>query len=201
MTDLSIWDSDYVINASSLSDQWDETTILSTMIEAADWAIVHNELTPIHQYKDNPLYWRGRQKQYRSNPVNQEKIRVRSQNRRTRVLSLPSTLTSKQWKYALDYFEYKCAVCGKASDFWTVLAQDHWVAIINGGGTTADNIIPLCHPKHDAPVGELYCNSSKKGSSPDEWLLKRFGKRKAAEVLKRVNEYFGKVRAIQRSNQ
>jgi hypothetical protein len=198
MTESSIWDSQIVINACSHVYEWDEQTITDGMTEAADWAVIHNPgyqimFRHIGLYASDPAYFRAAQKRYRHKPEYRNKIRTRSQNRRTRVRELPNTLTNDQWEHTLEYFGYKCAVCGKPADFWTVLAQDHWVAVTNGGGTIAKNIVPLCHPKHDAPIGESYCNSSKGTSDPYEWLEKRYGKRKALSILKRIETYFETV--------
>jgi len=57
-----------------------------------------------------------------------------------------------------------------------------------GGGTTADNIVPLCS-------GEDGCNNSKHNAMPEVWLVLKFGKRKARVILQRILEYFELVKA------
>lgn len=110
--------------------------------------------------------------------------RVSHNNHRAKKLSLPATLTLKQWKDTLDYFKGCCAVCGRPSGFWHTLAQDHWIPISspNCPGTVAANMIPLCH-------GDGGCNNSKKDKLPIEWLIGKFGKRKGMQIFNRIQAY------------
>jgi len=50
----------------------------------------------------------------------------------------------------------------------------------------------LCH-------GIGGCNNSKNKKDPEIWLIKRFGTRKAATLLKRIAAYFAIVRQRQGS--
>lgn len=54
-------------------------------------------------------------------------------------------------------------------------------------GTIPGNMVPLCH-------GMFGCNNSKADKDPEIWLIKRYGKRKATIILKRINVYFDIVR-------
>jgi hypothetical protein len=48
-------------------------------------------------------------------------------------------------------------------------------------------MIPLCH-------GERGCNNLKNARMPAEWLIERFGKRKAKAILDRIEVFFQVVR-------
>lgn len=114
-------------------------------------------------------------------------------NRRARERLLPHTLTKVQWNACLGYFNHCCAACGRQlRDLFNTHteAADHWIPLNHTDcpGTVADNIIPLCH-------GQGGCNNSKCDLLPEEWLVRKFGKRKAAHVLARVNAYFEWVRS------
>lgn len=97
---------------------------------------------------------------------------------------LPSDLTAAQWLAALEYFNGRCAVCGRPlNGLFHKAAQDHWIPITKGGGTTVSNIIPLCH-------GLGGCNNSKQNRDATEWLIDRFGEGDAKEILQRIKAYF-----------
>lgn len=123
-------------------------------------------------------------------------LRIRKQKvvsvnkRRARKRELIADLTEQQWKDCLAYWDNRCAVCGNAADMWRFLAQDHWIPVKLKGGTTATNIVPLCHSQKGDPAGVPSCNISKGYKDPIEWLIKRFGKQKAQEIANRINTYF-----------
>lgn len=110
--------------------------------------------------------------------------------RRTRIRALAHDFTAADWEHALNYFDHSCAVCGKREDFWTVLAADHWLPVVKGGGTTKQNIVPLCHARKGVPAGEPCCNHAKAAKDPEAWLIARFGKRKAKLIAARIQTYF-----------
>lgn len=112
-----------------------------------------------------------------------EAKRLHVRRRRARKRDLPDTLTPEQWQQALDYFGGCCAVCGRSPGLWHTIAADHWIPLSKGGGTTADNIVPLCH-------GQGGCNNSKHSKDAYAWLLSIFGKRKAKKALTRIEAYF-----------
>jgi 5-methylcytosine-specific restriction endonuclease McrA len=68
-----------------------------------------------------------------------EQWRVKAQNVRAEVKGVQSDLTIKQWLSILERFDYKCVYCG--GDFEEL---EHIISISDGGGTTADNVIPSC---------------------------------------------------------
>lgn len=112
---------------------------------------------------------------------------VRQHRRRARQLALPNTLTIQQWNTCLEYFEYKCAVCGRSETNKLKLAADHWIALSdvreNNPGTVAANIIPLCH-------GESGCNNSKLNRDVEEWLQLKYSNDEVKIILKRIKDYF-----------
>lgn len=80
--------------------------------------------------------------------LNKDKKRETRQRRRARKHSLESTLTFAEWQKIVDDHFGRCCYCGAKSDS---LTQDHVVPVSNGGGYTAENIVPACSR----------CNSSK----------------------------------------
>lgn len=134
----------------------------------------------------NPDYTRS----YRI--LSPEAGRLAKQRRRARKLSLPDTFTPADWQYALDAFGGCCAVCGRPPGLWHTLAADHWVPLSKGGGTTPDNIVPLCHSLRD---GEGSCNPSKHGRDALEWLMEKYGPRKGRAIFKRIQAWLDSRRA------
>ncbi|MEP7288112.1 MAG: hypothetical protein ABI947_20345 [Chloroflexota bacterium] len=102
-----------------------------------------------------------------------------------RKRELPNTFTSQDWQRALEYWDYKCAVCERPRGLWHTLAQDHWIPLTNPlcPGTNATNILPLCH-------GTDGCNNSKGKLLPEVWLHKKLGKRRAVRKLEEIQTYF-----------
>lgn len=124
--------------------------------------------------------------------ANRERYRIHQSNRNARKRSLPDGFTLEQQAFALEYFGNVCAVCRRPFyDLFSerVLALDHWVPLSSDDcpGTTATNMIPLCH-------GIDGCNNSKGSRDPEKWLISRFGKRKTREILQRIEAYFEAVR-------
>ena len=66
-------------------------------------------------------------------------------------------------------------------------AADHWIPLTYEGkdnpGTVATNVLPACH-------GVGGCNNKKHNAMPVEWLEKEYGKRKAHQILDRIEKYF-----------
>lgn len=139
------------------------------------------------QYKkENPERRREISKAYRDK--NPEYYRMKTRNRRARKRELLSDFTIEEWRRCLDYFHHCCAACGRplVDLFGERTAHaDHWIAITNPQcpGTTATNIVPLCG-------GLDGCNGSKSDIDAQEWLIRKFGKRQARTILKRIATYF-----------
>lgn len=86
---------------------------------------------------------------------NRVRLRVNENKRRARKASLPDTLTNKDTDSILTHFDNKCALCDSPAE-----ALDHFIPLATGrGGTTKENIIPLCSAM----------NSSKHAKNPFEW--------------------------------
>jgi len=114
---------------------------------------------------------------------------LESATRAELISILPNTLTDAEWQNALNYFNGCCAVCGRQlNDMFGQFraAKDHWIPLQHGKdnpGTVVKNIVPLCH-------GVGGCNNRKYISMPNEWLKRKFGRRKAKQIAARVQAYF-----------
>ena len=121
--------------------------------------------------------------------ANPEICKASAQRYEARKRELPATLTAQEWQYAVDYFHGCCAVCGRPlKDLFAThtAAADHWLPLSKGGGTTAGNIVPLCHGKDG-------CNNRKNNVLPEAWLVRQFGKREAKKILVRIQTYFASI--------
>ena len=113
-----------------------------------------------------------------------------SRVRRVRLMNVESGFTYDEWVRCLEYFDYKCAVCGRTADLWIRIVTDHWYPVAKGGADVATNIIPLCQEKGGCPTGQPCCNSNKSAKDPIIWLNTFVGKHKARKILARINAYF-----------
>jgi len=161
--------------------------------------------------KNNPQKYRGYQQTRRKKDggaslraavarwqkANPERAIYQSQVRRARHRSLPHTFTIHQWEQCLEYWGHSCAICGKSPDFWTTLAQGHWIALsdprADNPGTVAHNVIPICHTKPNGALGMPSCNNSMQAKDPIEWLNTKYGKRQSTAILERIYAYFALV--------
>jgi 5-methylcytosine-specific restriction endonuclease McrA len=121
---------------------------------------------------------------------NPERHRISERRRKARKRSLPDTFTVEQWFTCLEYFNHCCAVCGcQLRDLFGDVEPhaDHWIPISYKGddnpGTVAENMVCLCKE----------CNKSKTNKPPEQWLIEKFGRAKAKQILSRINEYFNHV--------
>ena len=96
-------------------------------------------------YQENREIHSLRHREYVNN--NRQRINVLCQRRRAIKTQLPATLTIEQWENAKNYFNNKCAYCGKELP----LTQDHLIPLSKYGSYTHNNIIPAC----------ISCNCSK----------------------------------------
>ncbi|MGE7614774.1 HNH endonuclease [Paenibacillus sp. NPDC101420] len=106
-------------------------------------------------------------KEYKSK--NKDVIVRQRQRRKSLKRQLPATLNIKQWRSALEYFDYKCCYCGQKSP----LTQDHFIPLSKGGEYTRNNIIPACG----------ICNSSKGSKDFFEWYQDQTFYSKEREIL------------------
>lgn len=95
-----------------------------------------------------------------------------SHRRRSRIKKLEATLTQEQWEFIKNYFNRRCAYCGKELP----LTQDHFIPVANDGEYTHNNIIPACKS----------CNSSKHTKDFFEWYPRQkfYSKKREAKILK-----------------
>lgn len=126
---------------------------------------------------------------------NKSTLIIQKHNYRARKRNLPDTLTTEQVQSMLEYFNHSCAICGQPFDMFTKVEFDHWIPISSPDctGTIATNIIPLCGNRHGFK-GYTGCNQSKSNRDAETWLIEKFNKRKANNILKRINDYFESVK-------
>lgn len=100
------------------------------------------------------------------------KRRCASQRRKARKLGLSATFAYKQWIECKEYFNNRCAYCGKEDS----LAQEHFIASANGGGYEKSNIVPSC----------MMCNSHKRDLDFFEWYSQQefYSKEREQKILK-----------------
>lgn len=117
--------------------------------------------------------------------ANPESVKTYVRRRLARKAGLPDTFTAADWSRSLEYFDHRCAVCNRPPGLWHTLAADHWIPLSapECHGTVISNMIPLCH-------GVGGCNNSKSDLNAHEWLISKFGKRKAIQIEKRIQSYF-----------
>jgi hypothetical protein len=172
------WCNDHREQKREIDKKWYRENIEFARGQRTAWRKKHNE-----RHKSMIRRW------FHSHP---EQSRIHTHKRRARVRSLPNALTPQQWQHAINHFNGCCAVCGRqANDLFAThsLSMDHWIPISNVDcpGTVAWNIVPLCH-------GQDGCNNSKNDRPAMVWLIEKFGKRKASEVMRRILEYLESVK-------
>lgn len=133
----------------------------------------------------------SQRKKYLKSGAYKESRRLAGMKRRAREKALPVAFTHIQWKECLAYWNYCCAVCGhQLSDLFGYIKvhADHWIPLSapDCPGTIVTNMICLCND----------CNERKIYKMPDEWLIERYGKRRAHEILKRIQKYFDSLKSV-----
>lgn len=115
--------------------------------------------------------------------------------RMARKRELPARFNIKDWRRCLDYWNGCCAYCGNPPGLWHVMAIEHFVPLSNPNcpGTIPENILPACHAKKGGSGG---CNNTKIGRDTEQWLIEKFGKRKAQKILARIHVYFDYVKEL-----
>lgn len=116
---------------------------------------------------------------------NPERYRAIWHRYMARKRNLPDTFTGQDWLDCLEYFNYTCAVCGsQLRDLFGNVEPhaDHWIPLASElcTGTIPQNMVCLCNS----------CNTSKNAKLPQAWLEEKYDKRKAKEILNRVQAYF-----------
>lgn len=131
---------------------------------------------------DNPEIIRAYQRAHRLENT------IRESRRNARKRELPNTFTPQEWCKCLEYWHYRCAVCGhQLRDLFGEVEPhaDHWIPLIDPKcpGTVATNMICLCN----------HCNSQKSDTPAAVWIKRKFSKRKAKDVLMRIDTYFASI--------
>jgi 5-methylcytosine-specific restriction endonuclease McrA len=177
-----IWNAAHADEMKAYFAQYYQDNKESRDAQSKAWKLAHPErVKEIHDacIARNP----ERRRQSANEWVKSEKGRLARLRRRARVQALPDTLTPEQWAECLDYWNYSCAVCGKADK----IHADHYIPLADPKcpGTVANNIIPLCKS----------CNSSKCDRLPDEWILRKVGIQ-GQILLERIEEYFEHIAIV-----
>jgi len=120
--------------------------------------------------EENKEHYENYQKEYRKN--NRDKCNIGTQKYRANKRKLECTLTSRQWEHTKQYFNNKCAYCGKTKP----LEREHFIAMSKLGEFTNNNVICACKS----------CNSSKCDKNFFEWYPthKSYNKSREAKILK-----------------
>lgn len=143
-----------------------------------EWYLQYNR----QYYQNNKERESLRKKQWHAS--HPENGRLNEQKRRLRKRNLIHQFSIEQWQFCLDYWNYKCAICGREDN----LHADHWIPISSSScpGTIIDNIIVLC----------ISCNSSKHNKNPVEWLFEKLDDHEARLMLNEIEAYFEYARAF-----
>lgn len=107
-------------------------------------------------YAENIQYAKEMHRRYYKN--NREKFDNNKKIHRSRKKEAPTGLTVADWRKAVEFFDNKCAYCGKTTDY---LHREHFIPLSKKGGYTKDNIVPACKS----------CNSKKWSLDPLDWLV------------------------------
>lgn len=127
-------------------------------------------------------------KKYKDDPEFRLKAKIRQHIRRARLSGLPSSFSNTDWENCFNYWHGSCAYCGKqAEGLWNTVHQEHFIPVSDVArcpGTVRWNMLPACE----------HCNLSKGNKEPRQWVINTFGKRKGAQILKHIDEYFESVK-------
>jgi len=97
-------------------------------------------------------------KQYKK--LNKDKISSYKRKYMNKIKSLPNTLSLVDWQYCQQFFNNRCAYCGKDN---VRLEKEHFIPASKNGPLSKSNILPSC----------AQCNSSKQETDFEEWYKKQ----------------------------
>jgi 5-methylcytosine-specific restriction endonuclease McrA len=66
--------------------------------------------------------------------------KINKAKRKEAMSQLPYNFTDEQWQECKEYFNNRCAYCGKEEK----LQREHFVSALKGGPFTKENIVPAC---------------------------------------------------------
>jgi hypothetical protein len=136
------------------------------------------------RYLATPEFKIWKRQYYRAHP----EMGVRgTHRRRVRKLNLESSFTDNDWGHCLSYWDNKCAICRKNASAEYIIAREHWIPVVKGGGYTKQNIIPMCHSVKGGTNG---CNNTKSARDPLTWLVDKLGLESAEQKLVQIEAYF-----------
>ena len=94
---------------------------------------------------------------------------------------------SPMWAATLEYWERRCAICGRESDEKRMIVPGQWQpanpATTQGTTTLRHNAVPLCHSRKGDSGG---CNNLKRNKEPEAWLLEVLGEAQAHAKLEEI---------------
>ena len=132
-----------------------------------------------------------RKRNYRKTERGKIVGRLSSWKRRRRLENSVFDFSLKDWSIALNYFNNKCAICGRSEKGGLKIVPDHWIPVCKGGSTINTNIIPLCHSYKQIKNG---CNNSKLSQDFRIWLLSRYNPDETEKIIDRINLFFERVK-------
>lgn len=183
-TDRIVRGFDYIYCDACISDR---TTLYAKYIRAME----HASDKEYRQLPHRRLADRERTTEWKQRNAKraQHHSRMKNNRRRAKAEKILNDFSADDWERCLDYWGHKCAVCGRPVGLWHTLAMDHWIPLSspNCPGTTATNIIPLCH-------GLDGCNNKKCKKLGAIFLIDILGEGKAKKKLREIEQYFEWVR-------
>lgn len=117
--------------------------------------------------------------------ANPASIRLRNRLRKLQLRLCKKDFTDQDWAACLEFWQYRCAVCGRPESDERCIAMDHWKPLTKGGQTSKSNIVPLCH-------GKSGCNNNKGNKEPHAWLTQKFGD-SARDIAQKIEDYLRSV--------
>jgi hypothetical protein len=121
-----------------------------------------------------------------------EVVNINTHKRLARKKGLPFQFNNKDWERCLDYWDNRCAICGREISETHLLAKDHWIPMFDkrpdNPGTVPTNIIPVCHGRKQAKCSG--CNENKWKFDPEKWIRSQYPPDEADAIIKRIHDYF-----------
>ena len=164
------WRAEHPERAKEIQAQYRQSHPDRIIASRAKWRAMHPDERKAHARK-----WSA---------ANREYTKLNTHRHRTRKISLPAQYSLDDWNRALVYFNGTCAYCQNPPslfDHYPTLHADHFIPLNDPTcpGTVKWNIVPACQS----------CNISKSDHDPIEWILSKFGPKKAKQIIRRIQEY------------
>lgn len=134
---------------------------------------------------ENKRKWRAK---------NRKKEKTRKTTRLKRKTRLPNDFSDEDRSFAFEYFNGRCAVCGRPlNDLFGEHCgvMDHWIPVSDPSqdnpGTVPWNMVPLCN-------GLDGCNNKKRDRDPETFLIEDYGAKEGRKILQKIEEFFSKTK-------